>query len=275
MRLSTFMKTSSVWLALVIAGCAIPSNRTGFVIERPDAGPAARSYSGARAPIRISEPRDKIVIVYNHGTARPQQIEDCDTSWNQVPRSLLAIQSGKVLIYYLCSTAWESNSTWGSAGQFIYGRLKEVEATLDEFIALGVSPKNIFLAGHSAGGWTSLMAVRHFGRKFNAAIVFAPAVAGRRSQESRYPWWHQEARPRQIREMLEAPEIRALIFAYYDDPYERPEDLKFLTERYPRTVQLIGYECDIPNRHLVHLNDCREAATTEAISKYIREMAGR
>jgi pimeloyl-ACP methyl ester carboxylesterase len=168
----------------------------------------ARSYSGARPPIRISEPRDKIVIVYNHGTRRPQLIEDCDASWNQVPLSLLAIQSEKVLISYLCSRAWESNSTWGSAGQHIYGRLKEVEATLDELIAVGVPPKNIFLAGHSAGGWTSLMAMRHFGRKFNAAIVFAPAFAGRRSEESRYPWWRQEARPRQIREMLETQEMR-------------------------------------------------------------------
>jgi pimeloyl-ACP methyl ester carboxylesterase len=267
------MKISSVWLALVIAGSAIASNRTGFVVERQDVGPAANSYSGPRGPIRISEPGDKILIVYSHGTTRPQQIEDCDASWNQVPRSLLAIQSEKVLIYYLCSTARESNSTWGSAGQYIYGRVKEVEATLDEFIALGVSPKNIFLAGHSAGGWTSLMAQRHLGRKFNAAIVFAPAFAGRRADESRYPHWYQEARPRQIREMLEAPEIRALIFAYYGDPFERPEDLKFLTEQYPRTVHLIGYECDIQNRHLVHVNDCRETATTAAISKYIREMA--
>ena len=270
-----FMKVSPVWLMLVMAGHAIASNRTGFMIERPDAGPAARSYSGTRAPIRISEPRDKIVIVYNHGTTRPQQIENCDTSPNRVPRSLLAIQSEKVLIYYLCSTAFEKSSTWGSAGQFIYARLKEVETTLDELIALGVSPKNIFLAGHSAGGWTSLMALSRFGKKFNGAIVFAPAFAGRRSEQSQYPWWYQEARPKQIREMLEAPEIRALIFAYHDDPFERPEDLKFLTDRYPRTVRMIAYACDIPNRHLVALNDCREAAATDAISKYIREMAGR
>jgi len=159
-------------------------------------------------------------------------------------------------------------------GNYVYERLREVETTLDELIALGVPPKNIFLAGHSAGGWTSLMAMRLFGEKFNAAIVFAPAFAGPRSEESRYPWWRRKARPRQIREMLEAPEIRALVFAYYGDPYEAPEELRFLTEHYAETVQIIAYACDIRNPHLAHLNDCREANTSETIAKYIDKMAG-
>lgn len=275
MRLITFIKISAVWLVLAIAGCATPSNRTGFVIDGPGADLAAKTHSGTRVPA-LRDLKDKIVIVYNHGTTLPQQVEDCSAWVNQVPRSLLAIQSQTVLIYYLCSAAREPYTMSGKyAGQYIYGRLKEVEATLDELTALGVSPKNIFLAGHSAGGWTSLMAQRYFGKKFNAAVVFAPAFAGRRSQERFFPWWRQEVRPRQIREILEAPEINALIFAYHDDPFDRPEDIKFLTERYPQTAQIIGYKCDIPNEHLVHLNDCREVATTEAIGKYIQEMAKR
>ena len=266
--------TITIALALLLAACTGPSDQTGFLVERPGIGPIARSYSGARPPIRMSAPHDRIVIIYNHGTQRPQHVEDCGAPWNQVPRSLLALQSERLLIYYLCSRASESYAK-SSAGQYIYERLKEVEATLDELIALGVPPQNIFLAGHSAGGWTSLMAMKFVDRKFNAAIVFAPAFAGSRSEASTYPWWYQEARPKQIREMLEAPNVRALIFAYHDDPFERPEDLGFLTERYGKSVPMIAYECDVPNRHLVHLNDCREAATTQAISRFIAERAGR
>lgn len=275
MQISAFLKTGALLVTVLLAGCALPLSHTGFLVKAPDAAPAAKSYLGPRPPLRIDNPRDKFVIVYSHGTTRPQKPEDCDAMWNRVPRPLLAMQSEKLLIYYLCSRALETKpDSVAMVGNYVYKRLEEVEATLDELIALGVPPRNIFLAGHSAGGWTSLMAMRLFGEKFNAAIVFAPAFAGPRSEEKRYPWWRRRARPRQIREMLEAPEIRALVFAYYGDPYETPEELKFLTERYAETVRIIAYACDIRNPHLVHLNDCQEAATTETIAEYIEQMTG-
>jgi len=51
MKLRTHIKISSILIAMVMAGCATQTNHTGFLIDRPDSNPAARSYSGSRPPI--------------------------------------------------------------------------------------------------------------------------------------------------------------------------------------------------------------------------------
>ena len=255
---------------IILSGCTA-SNYTGFWGTSLNASPKAKGYPKERPPIELKNPEERIIVIYNHGTTNPRSIENCGTRWNKVPQSLLAIQNEKILIYYLCSRASELPSK-SRAGEYIYGRLAEVEKTVDEFLALGVPAGNIFLAGHSAGGWVSLMAMRHFKEKFNAAIAFAPAFAGKRSEELQYPWWRREARPKQIREMMEATEFKALVFAYDGDPWNRPQDLQFLTDHFPETVRMIPYECDTFSKHLTHLNDCRQAETTKAISDYINDM---
>ncbi|MGK0291209.1 MAG: hypothetical protein ACI86H_002676 [bacterium] len=249
------------------------SNYTGFLSKSWEviATPIAKSYSGRRPSIHIKNPKNKIIIIYSHGTTRPQKIEDCSHWGNQVPQSILAIQGDNRLIYYLCSQSTEPNYR-SSAGNLIYTRVKEIEKTLDELVAVGIQAKNIFLAGHSTGGWISLMAVRRLRHKFNSAIVFAPAFAGIRSEESQYPWWRRKVRPRQIREMLTAPKIKALVFAYYGDPFNRPQDLRFLKKHSPNSIQIVAYQCAYQYKHLTHLNDCRKNSTSQLILNYIKKM---
>ena len=62
--------------------------------------------------------------------------------------------------------------------------------------------------------------------------------------------------------------IEALIFAYNDDPYNRPEDLMFLKDSYLDSIEIIGYNCG--QEHLTHLKDCRLEETKEKIIDYIR-----
>ena len=66
---------------------------------------------------------------------------------------------------------------------------------------------------------------------FNSAIIFAPAFAGPRHETKKYPWWREEARPAHIKEITKAKFIDVLVFAYEDDDFNRPEELKFL---YPK-----------------------------------------
>ena len=167
------------------------------------------------------------VIIYNHGIQRPQQIEPCFIHFNKPPKSILALRDNKTLVYKLCSTATESPAI-SSAGKQVFLRKLEINFAIDAFLARGILPKNIFLAGHSNGGWTSLMMMQDVNKRFNGVIAFAPAFAGRRKEASYAPWWRKTVRPNQIKEMLKASEMDALVFAYENDAFNRPQELEFL-----------------------------------------------
>ena len=149
----------------------------------------------------------------------------------------------------------------------IFSSTRELRTHLDLLAAAGVKPRNIFVAGHSAGGWTALMAMSDAGTRFNAAIVFAPACCGPRKEESRYPIWRQKIRPFQISRITATPHLRVLVFAYNDDPFNRPQDLGFLTAHDAAGATLIGYDCG--HGHATHRFDCRLADTKTMISTYI------
>ena len=105
-------------------------------------------------------------------------------------------------------------------------------------------------------------------KKFNSAIVFAQAFAGPRSEIKKYPRWRKIERPRQVKEMIEAKIIKALIFAYEDDAFNRPKELNFLKEKYPNSIELIGYKCG--KGHSTVDNDCKIKKTKKIIKNYFQ-----
>jgi pimeloyl-ACP methyl ester carboxylesterase len=275
------MRLHLLFLALALTALPAPagaqsplaSRHTGFLPGSEGALPVAGRDRIGQPAIVLDSPTDRLVIVYSHGTTNPRRAEDCGAWFNQIPGSIRSQQSVNVLIFFLCSNAREARSTWGTAGEYVYRRVDEIEAVVDAIIGAGVSPDRIFLAGHSAGGWASLMAAARFGHKVNGVIAFAPAFAGPRAEEERYPWWRQEARPRQAQELLDAPSLTALVFAYEDDPFERPADLGFLVEAHP-AVRLVGYACPGRTGHTTHLRDCREASTASAVADFLSLRGG-
>lgn len=252
---------------LLIAGCQVEDRHSGFLDGDHRAKPLQLAYNGARPAIHISDPEHVIVIVYTHGNRRPQRRDDCGSWINQVPPSLRALHSDQIFVYYHCSTAVDRPLLPRMAGNWIFRRANELSAVIDELHAAGIPAENIYLAGHSAGGWSALMTTREFSDRFNGVIAFAPAFSGRRSEEDRYPRWRQEIRPRHIEYMLQAERIRALVFAYEDDPFNRPQDLAFLTDSYPNSLELINYRCGAG--HVTHIRDCQQEQTTEAIMQFI------
>lgn len=251
------------------SGSNEPTGITGFLAGTQGATPISHGYTHNRPTIEIENADNTVVLIYNHGTARPQQQEDCEVPGNQVPSSLKQSSDDQVLNFYLCSSVIEERHE--QTGEYIYKRLAEVEGVVDELLAAGIQPSHIFLTGHSAGGWTSLMAASYFPDKFNGAVAFAPAFAGPRSEAEIYPRWRGEALPRQIEDMLTAYERHALVFAYYDDAFERPEDLEFLVNAYAHSIRMVAYECPNANGHLTHLQDCREEETVAAIEDFISD----
>ena len=252
-----------MFCVLFVAGCA--NNYSGFITPNDDVLPISQSYDKEMPALSIKNPKDATIIVYMHGTTRSQRPENCGFGYNDVPESFRRLEDelSQTYIYYLCSKATDG----GVRGSYISKRVVEVNNLLDELILLGVKQQNIFLAGQSAGGWTALMAMKEVGNKFNAALVTAPACCGKRSESTRYPEWRKYVRPRQIGEMLAAEVIRALVFAYPDDAYNRPQELKFLTDKYPDSVQIVIYGCG--EGHSTHRKDCRLEETVQTMKSYI------
>ena len=225
--------------------------------------PLSEKYEGKTPKINLDNGSDLTIIIYSHGTTRPQKKENCTKSYNKIPSSLHILKKfDDTYFYYLCSKAIDA----GTTGSYIYKRKKEINKVLDQLIKKGVNPQNIFLTGYSAGGWTSLMMMDQVEKKFNSAIVFAPAFAGPRSETNKYPHWRKVERPRQVKKMTSVKAIKALIFAYEDDGFNRPKDLNFLIEKYPDSVELVGYKCG--NGHGTMNNDCRLSKTKKIIKNY-------
>ncbi|KAG1682756.1 hypothetical protein GQR58_010549 [Nymphon striatum] len=218
----------------------------------------------------------QIVVIYNHGIKHPQQPEPCYMPYNKPPASLRSLINKNLMVYSLCSTSIESPAPT-SAGKQVYLRKQEISHAIDAFLERGIQPKNLFLAGHSNGGWTSLMMMRDVNKRFNGVIAYAPAFAGKRKDSKLFPWWRSTARPNQINDMLGASEMDALVFAYDRDEYNRPQDLKFLTDRYPLVVNasvnqgvvLTSYDCGNLNAHQTFRNDCRLVDTKKRIQRFI------
>lgn len=230
--------------------------------------PACASAPAAPPPIAPAPKPSPIALevafLYSPGTRRPQLHEDCDAWYNRVPPSVVDVARGfGARIVYVCPRATDG----AERGSYIGKRRAEIEAAIDVELAKGTRPSRLFLVGHSAGAWSQLMLMDQVGKKFNAAILFAPACCGPRSERDEYPAWLNEVQPAQIQTMLRAPTMRALVIAYPDDAFNRPEELGFLRDRYPGKVELWATSCN--KGHLTHLRDCHVDDTRRRIFDYV------
>ena len=251
-------------LPLILSACSSFGDNTKTSI--------AKDIQNIKFSSRSSQQR---VVIFSHGIHRPS-VEICNDFNNKPPRSLMALVDNKTLVYHFCSSAIESPL---SPGKQVYLRRIEIDHAIDAFLARGIQPKHLFLAGHSNGAWTSLMMMRDVNQRFNGVIAFAPGFSGKRSDVRIAPWWRNKVRPKQIKEMLKATSMDALVFSYENDAYNRPQDLQFLRKNYPLKtvnnkltgVDLVSYDCGLKNAHLTYRNDCRLKETTSRIRLFVND----
>ena len=204
---------SALVLLLATAGAAAEQG------PAPPSPPPERTEPRRETP--SVDPAKAVILIFNHGTYRPQRRHQCNEE-KDVPAVVrdLADANGWT-IHYLCSAATDENV----AGSYTYKRADEILAAAAGFRARGIPAQRIFILGHSAGGWSSLLAARKDHSKFNAVVAFAPAFAGPRFEEAQYPKWRRELAPQQTAYLREAKRIDALVFAYSDDDFDRPSEL--------------------------------------------------
>lgn len=263
---------AAVVLTLLAAGAAAALASEGPI--RPD-GNATRpdtirpdttspDTTDRHDSVRPDDAQRTVVLIFNHGTRRPQFRHVCNRE-RDIPAVVRSMaRETRWRVHYLCSTATDE----GVHGSYTYKRAREIERVVDAYRARGVPASHIFLVGHSAGGWSSLIAARRFGHKFNAVIAFAPAFAGPRHETAKYPWWRNELRPRQIRDILQAGRMHALVFAYPDDAFNRPRELAFLTRL--QGVRLVAFDRCAERHHGTTYSACFARAAAPTIVDYIR-----
>ena len=251
----------------MISGRSLPTLLL-LIVLWPAVPAAASPGSGAIiAPDvpQIANPQATRVIVYSHGTSNSLVRENCWVRHNKPPRTLTSLvdaDPGLVLIY-LCSLATDG----GDPGSYIHKRADEIAAVVDRLTALGVPAGNIYLSGHSAGAWSSLMYMSRAADTVAGGILFAPACCGPRYNAERYPIWRGQIRPRQVRQIVGGDTLHALVFAYSDDEFNRPRDLTFLPGAFPQTVTMVSQFCG--NGHATHQIDCDAYSTRDRIAAFI------
>jgi pimeloyl-ACP methyl ester carboxylesterase len=214
-------------------------------------------------PTLPADPAKAVVLIVNHGTYRPQRRHRCNEGADvpAVVRDLA--QAHTWTIHYLCSAAIDD----GVDGSYTYKRADEILALVADYRGRGVPAERIFLLGHSAGGWSSLMAARKDHSGFNAVVAFAPAFAGPRHEEAQYPKWRRELAPAQTAYLRQAKRIEALIFAYSDDDFDRPSELAPL-ESVPG-VRLLAFDA-CSSGHGTTYTECFRAGAKVEIEDYIK-----
>lgn len=128
-------------------------------------------------------PAQDVLVVYNHGSSSGF---DCRV---RAPRWLRAIAAKaprdlNVRLVVECTDRVArpgSSSTHGGCGaRRICERVTELKNRIERDWHYQYQPRQIFLAGKSAGAWVSLLLKRRHPELFNGVIAVAPAFGGRR-----------------------------------------------------------------------------------------------
>ena len=172
----------------------------------------------------LEDPKNKIVIIYNYGGGNAQKFNGICPAAAKNFAGLAGHKVGsKETIWWFNAELkgaggsgnepfWKCNDdVWPSEGKIedqpqddgkywkcinaaipnwnAYKRLNKTVEVVENFIAAGVPPKNIFVSGVSAGGQDSVLMAVHHADKINSGIPFHAAAWGVANAGGRRTWY--------------------------------------------------------------------------------------
>ena len=199
--------------------------------------------------MNIEDPKNKIIIIYNHGQNKNDKAIKNECIWvsqirNQASLVDVEINNKKIMVYNFCT-----NDLAGDMSPKKYWKFKEpyegihkldkrIEKNLelvDKFVKIGVPRKQIIISGHSCGGLLTLMLLAAHPDKVGGGISYMQACYGKLSSKykvkkvgseealakfaKKYPGG-AELRQRQIDSIKKINSVPVLAFTHPKDKYE-------------------------------------------------------
>ena len=200
--------------------------------------------------MNIDDPKNKIIIIYNHGQNSNDKAHKSECIWvnqirNQASLVDKEINGKKIMAYNFCSNDFAGDMSlkkhwWNSKTPYVgkHKLDKRIEKNLElveKFISIGVPRKQIIISGHSCGGLLTLMVLSAYPEKVGGGISYMQACFGKLSKTykvkkvgpekalekfaKKYPGPAQ-LRARQINNIKQSDNVPVLAFTHPKDKWE-------------------------------------------------------
>ena len=199
--------------------------------------------------MNIDDPKNKIIIIYNHGQNRNDKAIKSECVWiNQIinQASLVdeEINGKKIMVYNFCSNdfagdmslekGWNFKTTYEGKHKLDKRVEKNLEL-VEKFVKIGVPRKQIIISGHSCGGLLTLMLLAAHPDKVGGGISYMQACFGKLSKKYKVKKvgpeealkkfakkrpGPAELRQRQIDNIKKSNNVPVLAFTHPRDKYE-------------------------------------------------------
>ena len=199
--------------------------------------------------MNIEDPKNKIIIIYNHGQNKNDKAIKNECIWvsqirNQASLVDVEINNKKIMVYNFCTNYLAGDMSPKKYWKFkepyegIHKLDKRIEKNLelvDKFVKIGVPRKQIIISGHSCGGLLTLMLLAAHPEKVGGGISYMQACYGKLSKQykvkkvgseealakfaKKYPGG-AELRQRQIDNIKKLNNVPVLAFTHPKDKYE-------------------------------------------------------
>ena len=200
--------------------------------------------------MNIDDPKNKIIIIYNHGQNSNDKAHKNECIWvnqirNQASLVDKEINGKKIMVYNFCSNNFAGDMSlkkhwWNSKTPYVgkHKLDKRVEKNLElveKFISIGVPRKQIIISGHSCGGLLTLMLLSAYPEKVGGGISYMQACFGKLSKTykvkkvgpekalekfaKKYPG-PAELRARIINNIKQSDNVSVLAFTHPKDKWE-------------------------------------------------------
>ena len=199
--------------------------------------------------MNIEDPKNKIIIIYNHGQNKNDKAIKNECIWvnqirNQASLVDLKINNKKIMVYNFCTNYlagdmspkkyWKFKESYEGTHKLDKRIQKNLEL-VDKFVKIGVPRKQIIISGHSCGGLLTLMLLAAHPEKVGGGISYMQACYGKLSKNykvkkvgseealakfaKKYPGG-AELRQRQIDNIKKLNNVPILAFTHPKDKYE-------------------------------------------------------
>ena len=147
--------------------------------------------------MNISDPKNKIIIIYNHGQNKNDKGIKNECIWvNQIRNKAslvdVEINNKKIMVYNFCTNDLAGDMSPKKYWKFkepyegihkLDKRIKKNLELVDKFVEIGVPRKQIIISGHSCGGLLTLMLLAAHPEKVGGGISYMQACYGKLSKQ--------------------------------------------------------------------------------------------